>query len=99
MLLDYGAGINVPDHYTKRPPVGWSWGPKRDPIHQFLIAKGAQVDTIRLACCIGDVDRVRAVLDADPALQSFKKRAAQADNGSVLGNFGAGRHRGTQRRR
>lgn len=68
LLLDHGADINVPDHYTKRPPVGWGWGPKRDPIHQFLIAKGARVDSISLACRIGDVERVRAFLDADPAL-------------------------------
>lgn len=68
LLLDHGADINVPDHYTKRPPVGWGWGPKRDPIHQFLITKGARVDSISLACRIGDVDRVRAFLDADPSL-------------------------------
>lgn len=68
LLLDHGADLNVPDHYTKRPPVGWGWGPKRDPIHQFLIAKGARVDTISLACRIGDAERVCAFLDADPTL-------------------------------
>ncbi|MCE7981950.1 MAG: sigma-70 family RNA polymerase sigma factor [Caldilinea sp. CFX5] len=68
LLLDHGADINVPDHYTKRPPVGWGWGSKRDPIHRFLIEKGARVDTISLACRIGDVERVRTFLDTDPAL-------------------------------
>ncbi|MEZ4869744.1 MAG: sigma-70 family RNA polymerase sigma factor [Caldilineaceae bacterium] len=68
LLLDYGAEINILDSYTKRPPIGWGWGPGNDEVNQFLLDQGARVDTISLACRLGDVARVRAFLEADPSL-------------------------------
>ncbi|MEM7128252.1 MAG: sigma-70 family RNA polymerase sigma factor [Chloroflexota bacterium] len=70
LLLAHGADINALDSYTRRPPIGWAAGGL--PVRQFLLEQGATVDTIMLACRIGDLPRVKEFLATDPSLLHTK---------------------------
>ena len=72
LLLDAGADPNVVDAAGNTPLLcaghagPWKASPALDLV-DLLVARGARIDVF-LAAALGDVPRLRALLDADPAL-------------------------------
>ncbi len=72
LLLDAGADPDAVDAYGCPPLLcaghagPWKAAPALDLV-DLLVARGARVDVFR-AAALGDVPRLRALLDADPAL-------------------------------
>jgi ankyrin repeat protein len=65
VLLDAGAEIDALDVDHESTPAQYAIGERTD-VARVLVSRGAQAD-ILLASALGDVDRVRRILDADPA--------------------------------
>jgi ankyrin repeat protein len=63
-LLDHGADIDARDVDHESTPAQYLVRSHPD-VARYLVARGAQTD-ILLAAALGDVDRVRRFLDADP---------------------------------
>lgn len=64
-LLDHGAEIDTRDVDHESTPAQYMLGDRRD-VARFLVERGCRTD-ILMAAAIGDIDRVRAHLDEDPA--------------------------------
>lgn len=63
-LLDHGARIDAKDVDHESTPAQYMLGDRPDVV-RYLVERGCQTD-ILLASAVGDVDRVRSFLDADP---------------------------------
>jgi ankyrin repeat protein len=63
-LLDHGADIDARDVDHESTPAQWMLGDRPD-VARYLVQRGCSTD-ILLAAAVGDVDRVRMHLDADP---------------------------------
>ncbi len=63
-LLAHGADINARDVDHESTPAQWMIKDRTE-VARFLVQRGAQTD-ILLASALGDMDRVRQHLDADP---------------------------------
>jgi ankyrin repeat protein len=70
-LLDHGAALDVPNHLGFTPVYvtlfrnhPWTYARPRWGLFELLLARGAPYD-INLACVKGDIDKVRALLEAD----------------------------------
>jgi ankyrin repeat protein len=63
-LLDHGADIDVRDIDHESTPAQYMLGDRPD-VARYLVDRGCRTD-ILLAAAVGDVDRVRSTLDADP---------------------------------
>jgi hypothetical protein len=77
-LLDVGAALDVPNHLGFTPVYvtlfrnhGYTYARPRWGLFELLLARGAPYD-INLACVKGDIDKVRALLAADPAAVHLK---------------------------
>lgn len=69
-LLDHGAEIDARDVDHESTPAQYLVRSHPD-VARFLVSRGARTD-ILLAAALGDLDRVRAILDADPgAIQTI----------------------------
>jgi ankyrin repeat protein len=66
-LLDRGANIEAKDGHMSRTPLLFAALRRREEAVKLLVERGAKVD-IHAASAMGDEDRVRAFLDADPGL-------------------------------
>jgi len=64
LLLASGADVNARDVDHESTAAQWMVGDRLE-IARFLVARGARAD-ILLASALGDLDRVRAILEADP---------------------------------
>jgi ankyrin repeat protein len=64
-LLDRGADIDALDVDHESTPAQWMVRERQD-VARFLVARGCRVDLL-MAVALGDVERVRRLLDADPA--------------------------------
>ena len=63
-LSEHGADINARDVDHESTPVQWMIK-ERTEVARFLVQRGAQTDLL-LASALGDIERVRQHLDADP---------------------------------
>jgi len=63
-LLDHGAMIDALDSDHESTPAQYMTGDRQD-VARFLVARGCKTD-ILMAIALGDADRVRGELDADP---------------------------------
>jgi ankyrin repeat protein len=63
-LLEHGAAIDARDIDHESTPAQYMLGDRPD-VARYLVNRGCQPD-ILLAAAVGDVDRVRSFLDADP---------------------------------
>jgi len=66
-LLDRGANLEAKDGHTNRTALMFAALRRRKEVVDLLVSCGAKVD-IHTAAAIGDLDRVKAFLDAEPAL-------------------------------
>jgi ankyrin repeat protein len=64
LLLNAGADVDARDVDHESTAAQWMVGDRRETA-RFLVGRGAQAD-ILLASALGDLDRVRAILAADP---------------------------------
>lgn len=64
-LLDHGADIDARDIDHESTPAQWMVGDRPD-VARYLVRRGCTTD-ILLAAAVGDLDRVRMHLDADPS--------------------------------
>ncbi|WP_165253661.1 ankyrin repeat domain-containing protein [Paludisphaera soli] len=64
-LLDHGADIDAKDVDHESTPAQYMLGDRPD-VARYLVERGCKTD-ILMASAIGDLERVRAFLDADPA--------------------------------
>jgi len=64
VLLDAGADIDALDVDHESTPAQYAIKDRQD-VARFLLSRGARTD-ILMATALGDVERVRAILDADP---------------------------------
>ncbi len=64
-LLDQGADIDTRDIDHESTPAQWTLGGRLD-MARYLVQRGCTTD-ILLAAAVGDLDRVRMHLDADPS--------------------------------
>ncbi len=64
-LLDHGAEIDAKDVDHESTPAQYMLG-DRPEVARYLVEQGCQSD-ILMVSAIGDIDRVRAFLDADPS--------------------------------
>ena len=64
-LLDHGADIDARDIDHESTPAQWMVGDCPD-VARYLVQRGCTTD-ILLAAAVGDLDRVRMHLDADPS--------------------------------
>ena len=64
-LLDHGADIDARDIDHESTPAQYMLGDRLD-VARYLVQRGCTTD-ILLAAAVGDVDRVRMHLDADPS--------------------------------
>ncbi len=71
-LLDHGADIDAKDVDHESTPAQYMLGDRLD-VARFLVERGCRTD-ILMAAAIGDLERVRGFLDADPA--SIRVRAS-----------------------
>lgn len=73
-LLDHGADIDALDVDHESTPAQWMVRDRQD-VARFLVGRGCRVDLL-LAAALGDIARVRALLDADPGAirMSVRKR-------------------------
>ena len=63
-LLDHGADIDAKDVDHESTPAQYMLG-DRPEVARYLVERGCRTD-ILLASAVGDIDRVRSLLDADP---------------------------------
>jgi ankyrin repeat protein len=75
VLLDNGADIEATDTQNKDTPLHWAldrelWGGKSDTA-AYLIDQGAQTDDILCLCSLGDLAKIKAVVQKDPSLVNF----------------------------
>jgi ankyrin repeat protein len=63
-LLDHGADIDARDIDHESTPAQWMLGDRLD-VARYLVQRGCTTD-ILLAAAVGDLDRARMHLDADP---------------------------------
>jgi ankyrin repeat protein len=68
LLLESGADLEALDTANFATPLRWAVSDKRWDVANFLRERGAKVDDLFLACALGDVDRVTALVKADPSL-------------------------------
>jgi ankyrin repeat protein len=78
-LLEKGAEINARDLDHCGTAAQWMLGEHLE-LCRYLIEHGADVDIFMVAC-LGDIDRLKHLLDADPSL--VDKRIGQADYPAV----------------
>ena len=64
-MLDHGADIDARDIDHESTPAQYLLDHESIEVARYLVQKGCKTD-ILLAAAVGDVDRVRALLDADP---------------------------------
>lgn len=64
-LLDHGADIDAKDVDHESTPAQYMLGDRLD-VARYLVERGCRTD-ILMVSAIGDLERVRAFLDADPA--------------------------------
>ena len=64
-LLDHGADVDARDIDHEATPAQWMIRGRQE-VARFLVERGCQTD-ILMAAALGDLDRVRQHLDADPA--------------------------------
>ena len=77
-LLDHGADIDARDIDHESTPAQWMLGDRLD-VARYLVQRGCTTD-ILLAAAVGDLDRVRMHLDADPScIQSPRQRGILSD--------------------
>jgi len=95
-LLDHGADIDARDVDHESTPAQYLVRSHPD-VARFLVARGAQTD-ILLASALGDLERVRRFLDADPSSihtcvteQYFPKRDPRAGGCIYIWTLGQGR--------
>ncbi len=69
-LLDHGADIDARDVDHESTPAQWMLG-ERQEVARFLVRRGCWTDLL-LAAALGDADRVRRHLDADPSSISMR---------------------------
>jgi ankyrin repeat protein len=72
-LLDHGADIDAKDIDHESTPAQYMLGDRPD-VARFLIERGCKTD-ILMASAVGDLERVRALLDADPSLVRVRGNA------------------------
>ncbi len=72
-LLDHGADIDARDIDHESTPAQWMLGDRLD-VARYLVRRGCTTD-ILLAAAVGDLDRVRKHLDADP--ECIRVRASE----------------------
>jgi ankyrin repeat protein len=72
-LLDRGAEIDARDIDHESTPAQWMLGDRVD-VARYLVERGCTTD-ILLAAAVGDLEKVRGHLDADP--RSIRVRASQ----------------------
>ncbi len=65
-LIEKGAELEALDAAHQGTPLRWAAGERHDEVAMYLRSLGARVDDIFLAIALGDIERVRAYLDADP---------------------------------
>jgi ankyrin repeat protein len=70
LLLDHGADIDARDIDHESTPAQWMIG-ERQEIARFLVQRGCRTDLL-MAAALGDVERVRRHLDADPGCISMR---------------------------
>ncbi|HEX6535021.1 MAG TPA: ankyrin repeat domain-containing protein [Gemmatimonadaceae bacterium] len=95
-LLDRGAHIDALDVDHESTPAQYMMGDRRD-VARFLVERGCRTD-ILMAAALGDIDRVRAHLDADPS--SVRTRVSARDfpmrdprAGGTIYQWTLGRHK------
>lgn len=64
-LLDQGSDVNAQDDRGRTP---LTWNSEKQEVVDVLLANGAYVDDIFLACALGNVEQVAQMLDADLSL-------------------------------
>src|ERR1700732_2711308 len=62
-LLEHGAEIDAPAFDHDSTPAQWMLKERQD-VARYLVGRGARTD-ILMAAALGDLERVRACLDAD----------------------------------
>lgn len=72
-LLDHGADIDALDIDHESTPAQWMVRDRQD-VARFLVGRGCRVDLL-MAAALGDIERVRRLLDADPALVRMSVRS------------------------
>ena len=73
-LLDHGADIDAKDVDHESTPAQYMLG-DRPEVARFLVERGCKAD-ILMASAVGDLGRVRSLLDADPGLIRVRANAA-----------------------
>lgn len=69
-LLEQGADANAEDDRGRTP---LNWQSTNDDMVQTLLAGGAKVNDIFLACAVGDIQQVTQLLNVDPSLLHKRK--------------------------
>lgn len=94
LLLDAGADVDAIDVDHESTAAQWAIR-DRGPVARFLVSRGAHAD-ILMASALGDADRVRHYLDADPASvrtsvteRYFPKRSPRAAGTIYIWTLGA----------
>jgi len=88
-LLAAGADINGLDTIHRSSPLRWRVGlrwrdlPRENAVAQYLLAQGAPVTDIFLACALDDRTGVQAMLDAHPALAHARTHDRDLLRGNV----------------
>ena len=88
-LLTAGADINGLDTIHRSSPLRWRVGlrwrdlPRENAVAQYLLAQGAPVTDIFLACALDDRTGVQAMLDAYPALAHARTHDRDLLRGNV----------------
>jgi ankyrin repeat protein len=88
-LLNHGADLNARDKDHNGTPAQWAVSDRPD-VCQFLIERGAEAD-ICLLVALGDVERVQAALQANPAAVNARTDG-EAPGGHINAYTGVGSH-------
>ena len=93
-LLDHGAEIDAKDVDHESTPAQYMLGDRPD-VARYLVERGCQTD-ILLASAVGDVDRVRSLLDADPGCLAVRANEqffpmANKEAGGIIYHWTLGR--------
>ena len=73
LLLEHGTDINLRDRDHNGTPAQWTMV-TRPEVCRYLLEQGAEADIV-LYCVAGDVERVKATLQENPALLNLRIRS------------------------
>jgi RNA polymerase sigma-70 factor (ECF subfamily) len=87
-LIERGANLNLRDTKFNSTPAGWAMENGHRELVQLIVDAGASID-VREAANYGLLDRVRALLDADPSSVNLRGNWGTALHEAVFFGHGA----------